>query len=473
MIREFADQQSVAELTAAQLGFFAAPENQTVIFNETTEVLENPGKGLVMHYYDNTLERYGARLANDDLSDIAGLTVVYLRLAWCYLEPAEGQFNWEVIDAPIRRWTALGKRIAFRISCCESGGAEQRFATPKWVMQAGAKGSFFGPGLQQWEPDYADPIFLSKLDNFLAAFAERYDGQPYVEFIDIGSYGIWGEWHTSSSSKKVWPREVLKRHVDLHRKHFHSSQLIILYGAGREVCRYARDTAAAGLRTDSVGVHSYYTEFGGYWTEKIYPQLDAGHFGEFWPHYPVVVEPAHYAHALRFNTWQNGSTLERSLQDLHPSWVTIHHWPREWYNENRELSDRLANKVGYWFFLKTASLPKQLIRGEKFLTQMVWENRGVAPLYRRCYLALSLCRVEDGREEYRALHPSLDFRTLPPGQVQVLQPQWCIPADITPGTYLLRLGLVWDLQATAAAIRLGIQGRDEEGFYPVAEVSVT
>jgi len=443
-----------------------------VIFNETDEVLENPGKGWVMHYYDNTLERYGERLTNDDLADIAGLTVVYLRLAWCYLEPEEGKYNWEVIDEPIRRWTALGKRIAFRISCCESGGAEQHFATPKWVMQAGAKGYFFGQDKQQWEPDYGDPIFLSKLDKFLGVFAERYDGQPYIEFVDMGSYGVWGEWHTSSSSHQVWSTEVLKRHVDLHRKHFHSSQLIILYGAGREVCSYARDTAGAGLRTDSVGVYSYYTEFGGYWTEKIYPELDAGHFSEFWPHYPVVIEPAHYSHALHFNTWQNGSTLERSLQDLHPSWVTIHHWPREWYEENRALSARLANKMGYWFFLKTASLPKAVSRGEKFLTQMIWENRGVAPIYRRYYLALSLCRVEDGTEVYRALHPSLDVRTFAPGQVQVLHPQWSIPQAIPPGQYFVRVALVQDFNSQEAAIKLGIQGRDDEGFYRLASMDV-
>ncbi len=472
MLAEFADKQSRAALSAPHLGFFVAPENQSIIFTESTEVLENPGKGLVMHYYDNTLKHYGNRLAQDDLSDIAGLTVVYLRLAWCYLEPEEGKYDWEVIDAPIRRWTALGKRIAFRISCCESGGEEQHFATPKWVMQAGARGSFFGAGKQQWEPDYADPIFLAKLENFLAAFAERYDHQPYVEFIDMGSYGVWGEWHTSGSSKQKWGLEVLKQHIDLHRKYFHSSQLIILYGAGREVCRYARDTAGAGLRTDSVGVHSYYTEFGGYWTESIYPQLDAGHFNEFWPRYPVVVEPAHYSHALQYNTWQNGSTLERSLQDLHPSWVTIHHWPREWYEENRELSRQLANKMGYWFFLKTVALPRSVRRGENFLTQMVWENRGVAPIYRRYYLTLSLCRADDGREIYRVLHPSLDFRTLAPGQIQVLHPQWRIPTSIPEGKYRLRLGLLPELNAREGAIKIAIQGRDSEGFYQVADLEV-
>jgi len=31
--------------------------------------------------------------------------------------------------------------------------------------------------------------------------ARRYDGNPNVEFIDIGSFGMWGEGHTGFSSR--------------------------------------------------------------------------------------------------------------------------------------------------------------------------------------------------------------------------------------------------------------------------------
>ena len=49
-------------------------------------------------------------------------------------------------------------------------------------MEAGAKGGYFRSGQEvgpdgPWEPVFDDPVFLAKLDKFLAAFAARYDRQ--------------------------------------------------------------------------------------------------------------------------------------------------------------------------------------------------------------------------------------------------------------------------------------------------------
>lgn len=91
--------------------YASVPGVVAVVLDEVDDVLINPGKGWTIHYYDNTIERYGSRLAPDDnLGDFPGFTTCYLRLAWNYLEPEEGKFNWDVIDAPIRRWTGAGKR---------------------------------------------------------------------------------------------------------------------------------------------------------------------------------------------------------------------------------------------------------------------------------------------------------------------------------------------------------------------------
>jgi hypothetical protein len=139
----------------------------------------------------------------DTLDDWPGLSVIYLRVPWSFLEPREGQFNWSLFDTPAQKWIDHGKQIAIRVTCSESW---MRYATPKWVQEAGAKGVDFefGKGVReggpQWEPDFADPVFLSKLDAFLAAMAARYDGNPNVAFIDIGSFGMWGEGHTGNST---------------------------------------------------------------------------------------------------------------------------------------------------------------------------------------------------------------------------------------------------------------------------------
>lgn len=164
--------------------------------------LVNPGMGWVFHHYDNNILRYGVDLApSDTVDEFPGMSVVYLRLAWSHIEPEEGKFNWSIVDTPAQRWIQKGKRIALRFTASESS-RDQPYATPEWVRKAGAKGYHHIPrkGITSdgaiWEPDYDDSAFLEKLGNFLAAAAARYDGNPEVAFIDVGSFGVWGEGHT-------------------------------------------------------------------------------------------------------------------------------------------------------------------------------------------------------------------------------------------------------------------------------------
>jgi len=122
-------------------------------------------------------------------------------------------------------WTAHGYGVSFRICCKETWPG---FATPEWVMKAGAKGGFYPAGNgQAWEPDYGDPIFLDRLDKFHRVFASRYGSQPWLEFVDIGSYGEWGEGHTLRSSMRDWPVEVIKKHIDLHLRNYPDTFILL------------------------------------------------------------------------------------------------------------------------------------------------------------------------------------------------------------------------------------------------------
>jgi hypothetical protein len=56
----------------------------------------------------------------DFLSDFPGLKHIYLRSDWSHLEPAEGQYQWDLIDRVIAPWTARGYRVSFRICCKET-----------------------------------------------------------------------------------------------------------------------------------------------------------------------------------------------------------------------------------------------------------------------------------------------------------------------------------------------------------------
>ena len=76
--------------------------------------LVNPMMGWKLNFYSNILQNYGSSLApSDTLDDFPGLSTIYLRLPWAYVEPEEGVFDWSVVDAPAQRWLDKGLKVAF------------------------------------------------------------------------------------------------------------------------------------------------------------------------------------------------------------------------------------------------------------------------------------------------------------------------------------------------------------------------
>lgn len=392
---------ALAVVSAAEVS--SGTEDMCVVHPEDTgKALINPGMGWTFHHYSNILRNYGSKLAPaDTLDDFPGLSTIYLRLPWAFIEPQEGQFNWSVVDAPSQRWIDKGKRVAFRFSCTESW---MRYATPKWVQEAGAKGYNFRPGKLEekgpfWEPDYGDRIFLKKLDRFLEAAALRYDGSPHVDFIDVGSFGVWGEGHTYHSTKLTYPPAVVKQHVDLHAKHFKKTLLAINDDfvwcgvaqssesgerePGRAVIRYAFEKGMT-LRDDSILVQP---------PPRQYYHADIAQW--FWRTLPVVLECEHYGSSRDRRAWGDGSWYLRAVEEYHASYVSIHWWPREFLVEQRDLIDRINLRLGYRLQLRRIAWPSRVNKSERLTISSTWANAGVAPCYPGGYVAITL-KDEDG-----------------------------------------------------------------------------
>lgn len=449
----------------------ADDERLTVRPQDTGEALANPGMGWVFHYYDNVPQNYGSRLKpSDTLDDFPGLTVIYLRIPWSYLEPEEGRFNWAVLDGPTQRWVDRGKQVAFRFSCSESW---TRYATPRWVEEAGAKGYNFRPGEGVcddgpfWEPDFDDPVFLEKLDHFLAAAATRYDGSPQVAFVDVGSFGVWGEGHTYSSTRLDYPASTIRRHLDLHLKHFRHTLLaanddFALHGRGPEVLDYAREKGLT-LRDDSILVQ------GG---DRAY--LSAELAPAFWPHVPVILESEHYGGSRDRGNWQDGGKYLEAVEEYHASYASIHWWPREFLEENRDLIRRMNLRLGYRLQLVEASWPERVLMGERWRLAWQWRNAGVAPCLPGGFPAVTL-RDSEGGIVGVFVDEGLDLRELPvgpPGQAETRahEAAFELPFDLRPGTYdvLVSVGT----RTGTPTIALPLSEGDAQGRYRLGRMRV-
>ncbi len=408
-------------VSALILAATAGGETRTVIHPKDTGLaLENPGMGWGFHYYSNIPTNYGSRLEPcDTLDDFPGLTHIYLRIPWAYLEPAEGEFDWSVLDTPSQRWIDKGKQIAIRICCSESW---TRYATPKWVQEAGAKGYNFRPGdgiVEDgpfWEPDYDDPVFLEKLDHFLAAMAARYDGSPDVAFIDIGSFGVWGEGHTYASTKLPYSTATIRRHIDLHLKHFKKTLLaanddFVSHDRGPESIEYACKHGLT-LRDDSILVQP---------APNAYFHTDLAQM--FWPKVPVVLECEHFGSSKKRGAWQDGHLYLQAVEDYHASYASIHWWPHEFLEANRDLIRRINQRLGYRLQVVEASWPDKVGLDSTVDMVLKWRNVGVAPCLSGGYPAVTL-KDDKGGIVGIYVDDTFNVRALPtgaPGQALIVE----------------------------------------------------
>ena len=86
----------------------------TVKTKDTGVALVNPDMGWVLYFYSNIPENYGSKLEpSDTVDEFPGVSTVYLRIPWAFVEPEEGKFNWSVLDIPVQRWLYLNKVFIF------------------------------------------------------------------------------------------------------------------------------------------------------------------------------------------------------------------------------------------------------------------------------------------------------------------------------------------------------------------------
>ncbi len=390
---------------------------------DTDEALINPGMGWVVFFYSNYAGNYGSHLEpNDTLDRFPGASTVYLRVPWSYLEPSEGDYNWALFDTPAQRFIEAGKKVALRVTTSENWIP---FATPRWVKDLGAKGVWYDVGAgphadgKSWDPDFSDPIYLQKLDAFLGAMAQRYDGNPDIAFIDIGSYGLWGEAHAHMSSMPPTRKhdQDLRIHMDMHVRHFPNTQMVIsddmvgptLTGRIFPLSEYARERGIS-IRDDSILVAPHPD----HWYHDEMVQL-------FWPTMPIVLEHQHYGLSVAEGAWDPDLLVE-SVEAYHASYMSIHWWPYRFLADNQNAIERINQRLGYRLQIREVAWPNQITRGKAFEVHSVWANAGVAPVYRDCFMALTI-KDENGGIVAVLSDESLNLRYLQTG-----------PRDATPTT---------------------------------------
>lgn len=433
-------------------------------------MLLNPGKGWSG---SGSPERQPA-----EIRDLLGMGVS--RFEWARIEPTEGQFDWSGIDRFLDEWGRVGKVVNLGVMCANTHTRNpEGYSTPKWVFEAGAqkreimlnpKMSTSGTPGKKVTPVFDDPIFLTKLGNFLRAFAKRYDGDPRIAVLDIRSYGNWGEAHMSPFGGKDISPEKFREHVQLHLDAFKKTQLCLSrnshlgkFTALKPVMDWAVLEKHVAPRRDGICGNSDGRE------TAIGFGLAPGVF-EMFGDYPLMKQLGWWDGKKDKNGM--GFTLEECIENGKPTWVDLGRGGKSgllMFQENRALIERLTNRIGYHFHLQRAQYPRR-VEGGGFDLGLTWINQGVAPIYIPSAVAVAL--VDAGGKRVATAWPeACQPRQWMPGKPAAEQARVQFP-NVAPGEYRLALALTRAKGDAAPYIRLGSDLPTVEGWYVLGEITV-
>jgi len=419
---------------------------------ETDELLANPHMGWqTFHHF-----------ADDD-ANLAGLPsgAAYFRFYWKVLEPAEGEINFPMLDDLLAHARRAGQRLSFRAMCT---GSRDYLDSPQWLKDKGCRGhEFYYEGADHWAPDFQDPLFQEAHYRLIAELGKRYDGHPDIDHIDIGSVGLWGEWHMSGTGVEMPPMAVRLGIIEAYLRAFPNTLKVMLIG-DLEGMKYAT-SRGAGWRADCLGDMGGFSPCWNHMRDAYPEQVSSSGAQEVWKTAPVAWETCWDMRKWVREGWDVRYILDYGL-DYHASYVNNKSAPIP--DGYRPEVERLLRRLGYRLVLRSLEHDGQANPGGVLSVKMAWENTGVAPPYGNYVLAF---RLTDARGRAFARQTSSSIRGWLPGPAAAHEAVG-LPADLAKGKCELAVGIV-DPARGVPAVSLAMAGRDGEGWYRLSSFEVT
>src|SRR5690348_6319881 len=459
---------AVALVFSAALAF---AQNQNVIVRpkEIDAVLVNPGMGI------QTFQRFNGDALNAGLRwsergptevlqpsaerpDFPESSISYCRWFWNVLEPEHGQYNWGIIDSALEQARLHHQTLAIRMM-----PYDERDPLPEWYQNSGAHRANKPSDKDGkiWQPDFSDPLYLTYWGELVAAAGARYEGNPYLEMVDVSSVGYWGEgW---SNYMPVF--QYQKALIDIYLDAFKRTPLLMNFDQA-EALAYGV-SHGTGWRLDcwgDMGMLGGEKKSGRSLMLDRYPeQVVETNIQNAWMRSPVSLESCGVAGTWFKYGYDVNYILDQALR-WHVSSVNIKSSaiPPQWKKQFEEFE----KKMGYRFVLRRLEYPKEVRPGEMMPVNMWFLNAGVSPVYRDYTLAVELTSSEGNA----MIKTSVDVRKWLPGDA-VFEGTLFVPQTLKPGQYHFRVGLL-DPYTGLPAIKLAIEGRQPDGWYDLGTIEV-
>jgi hypothetical protein len=288
----------------------------------------------------------------------------------------------------------------------------------------------------------------------------RYNSDPAIDSVDIGSVGNWGEWHFWGDTPAIpMPSTAAQRAIiDAYFDAFPSLPKVaqlqppdaLAYAVGK----------GAGFRGDCLGYIDNQMKL------MYDPNIASAHADNAWKTAPVNFETCG-----TISTWvQRGWDVNYIV-----NWSLARHI-NALNNKSgivpasvKPQIDRLLMSMGYRFVLTQALFQKSAHRGGSFLLSTDWNNKGVTPTYSDYVLGVRL-RPAGGGPASLVVVTNNVTRSWLPGTFSIDQ-NITVPAGLAPGAYEVALALINPV-TLGSDIKLAIAGRDSTGWYPLGTIAI-
>ena len=401
----------------------------------------------------------------------------YARYNWTVFETSEGVYNFSSLynEAAAAYADPDGRGtfgLAFR---CVVEGIDHAY--PAYLDAKMT--SWYSNNKKCWMPDWNNAYFLERHDSLVANLGRAFNKDPRIGYVEIRTFGNWGEWHLSGfeapPSPLGWISTATIQHIiDVFVKAFPDKQLIMMsdneggieYALKKTGLKYPigwrRDSwCNSGMRTPSTS-----SKYASFW-----PLMQ-----ERWKTAPVIVE----------GYGNTGMTYSLGLQqviDFHISNIGNGNFGSNlsWSTMTTDAQLAMVNSAktsGYRYILRDVTTPSVFVPGQSVRFVANWSNVGVAPAYRNWQVkyrivhptTAALIWEAQSKLNLRTLLPTYNFSTSVDTPFAVDE-TFTLPQNIASGTYSLEV-LIVDNDNYFSPLKLANQSRKSNGAYPIGNVVV-
>jgi Domain of unknown function (DUF4832) len=399
----------------------------------------------------------------------------YSRWNWAQLETTEGDYQWAIIDAQIAAATARHGRFGMRVMALCQGCADHMYmgantSIPDYLadMANPLIGSAPGDSDVYLIPDWNSTAYFTRLEALLSAIAMRYHDDPHFAWVDVSSYGNWGEMHLypfisaggpyDTSTQKPITDANAQKLVGLNATAFANKLLVVNSEQTAALnAAVASVTPPIGLRVDCLGSDDL---AGG--AAAI---MSAPGAIDRWKTAPFITE------WCQTNLGTSGADLfvqgEAQVRQYHVSMLSSGNFSTQPTSATDSAAFRQANvEAGYRLRTKAVTVAVSVGDTHGKITT-TWVNDNVAPTY----LAWQVVVGFRGATTLE-VPLSLDLRKVLPGAPLTDDESVVLPHALESGTYEVYLR-VDDSQKVSQAMQLAMSGQNSaSGEYLLGSIEL-